>query len=57
MVEAVTVREDRIRPILGICPQEPAAKFFDIKILPVSYCAPRINSHFPANVKILMIEG
>jgi hypothetical protein len=30
MVEAVTVRGNRIRLISGIRPQEAAAKFFDI---------------------------
>jgi hypothetical protein len=36
IVEAKTVRRDRIRPILGFCSYGWACKFFDIKILPVS---------------------
>jgi len=40
MTEAVTVRGDRIRPVLGIFPTISTSKFFDIKILPASDCAP-----------------
>jgi len=36
MVEAVTVRRDRIRPVLGICPMRSPYKLFEIKILPAS---------------------
>jgi hypothetical protein len=36
MVEAVTVRRDRIRPVLGICPMRLSYKLFEIKILPAS---------------------
>ena len=39
MVEAVTVRRDRIRPVLAIVPRVPPSKFFDIKILPTRDCA------------------
>ena len=34
-----------------------ASKFFDIKILPVSDCAPKITLQFFANLKILKIRG
>jgi hypothetical protein len=40
IVEAVTVRGERIRPDLELCRRVPASKFFDIKILPASDCAP-----------------
>ena len=36
MVEAVTVRKDRIVPFWASALKTPACKFFDIKILPAS---------------------
>ena len=36
MVEAVTVRRDRIVPSWELLPALSTSKFFDIKILPVS---------------------
>jgi hypothetical protein len=40
ITEAVTVREERMRAVLGIRRTPVAYKFFDIKILPASACAP-----------------
>jgi hypothetical protein len=36
MVEALTVREDQIRPVLGIRSDEFSFKLFDLKILPAN---------------------
>jgi len=40
MVEAVTVCEKRLVPFWDQAPAISAPKFFNIKILPVSDCAP-----------------
>ena len=57
MVEAVTVRRDRIRPVLGFIPTLSTFKFFDIKILPASDCAPRITFQFHTNPMIPIDQG
>jgi hypothetical protein len=57
MVEAVTVRRDRTRPVLGISPTLSTSKFFDIKILPASDCAPRFTFQFHANPMIPIDQG
>jgi hypothetical protein len=57
MVEAVTVRRDRIRPVSGLVLETTAAKFFDIKILPASDSSSRIFHTFPANVMIPIDRG
>ena len=57
MVEAVTVRRDRIRPVPGISPTLSTSKFFDIKILPASDCAPWFTFHFHANPMIPIDPG
>jgi hypothetical protein len=36
MVEALTVREGQIRPVLGIRSDEFSPKFFGLKILPAN---------------------
>ena len=40
MVEAVTVRRVRVVPFWAFVPKISPSKFFDIKILPVTYCSP-----------------
>ncbi|MGC2137843.1 MAG: hypothetical protein WA627_08745 [Candidatus Sulfotelmatobacter sp.] len=40
MIEAVTVRRDRIVPFGACATKISTCKFFDIKILPASDCAP-----------------
>jgi hypothetical protein len=40
IVEAVTVRKARIRPVLELVRELPATKLFEIKILPATDCAP-----------------
>jgi len=52
ITEAVTVRRDRIRPVLELLFQRSAAKFFDTKILPASDCAPWIKSRFSSKSMI-----
>ena len=57
MTEAVTVRRDRIRPVPGISPTLSTSKFFDIKILPASDCAPWFTFQFHAKPMIPIDQG
>jgi len=57
IAEAGTVGKDHIRSVRGICQPDPASKFFDIKILPASDCAPWITGRFHANSMIPVDQG
>jgi len=57
IAEAGTVSRDRIWPVVGICQRDTASKFFDIKILPASDCAPWIIWRFHANSMIPVDHG
>jgi hypothetical protein len=57
MVEAETVHRPQIRPALGIRLCEFPSKLFDIKILPLSDCAPQTSFRFSRNSKIPIDRG